>query len=296
MANREKQAESRWERWKKPFRIVVLDPDALKEKNSFETNWISLASLGALGLMVGIFLFSLIVIFSPLRRLIPGYGDVREHPELLRLNKDIEVLKEELASHQAYTDNFRRILVGDIPQQELEADGTVKEFPDSLINVERIREDELLRQEIAIDQRIRQGQDSDQLGGNGAPLSPEQVFFVPPVKGVPTADFDPSKKHFGTDISAPKNTPVLAVAGGHVFMADWTLETGYTLGIQHDNQIISFYKHNSALLKKSGERVKPGEAIAIIGNTGTLSTGPHLHFELWHKGNPLNPSNYIVFQ
>ena len=104
------------------------------------------------------------------------------------------------------------------------------------------------------------------------------------------------KKHFGIDILAPKNTPVKAVLDGYVFMSDWTLETGYTLGIQHDNNVVSFYKHNSALLKKIGEFVSAGEALAIIGNSGTLSNGPHLHFELWHNGKPVDPASYVIFE
>ena len=105
----------------------------------------------------------------------------------------------------------------------------------------------------------------------------------------------PDQDHNGLDILAPKNTPIKAVMDGVVILSDWTLETGNTIGIMHDNQVMSFYKHNSSLLKKNGAIVRAGEAIAIIGNTGTLSSGPHLHFELWYKGKPVDPSRYINF-
>jgi murein DD-endopeptidase MepM/ murein hydrolase activator NlpD len=108
--------------------------------------------------------------------------------------------------------------------------------------------------------------------------------------------FNPIKKHYGIDLVAPKNTPVKAILDGYVFSSDWTLETGNTVGIVHDNNIISFYKHNAVNLKKAGTYVRAGEAIAIIGNTGILTDGPHLHFELWVDGTPVNPADYFSFK
>ena len=116
-----------------------------------------------------------------------------------------------------------------------------------------------------------------------------------PVSGVISSEFQPNIRHYGIDILAPKNTPVKAMMDGFVFSSGWDLETGYTLGIQHKGNILSFYKHNSILLKEKGTFVRAGEAVAIIGNTGTLSSGPHLHFELWHSGKPVNPKDFINF-
>jgi murein DD-endopeptidase MepM/ murein hydrolase activator NlpD len=116
------------------------------------------------------------------------------------------------------------------------------------------------------------------------------------VTGSISLEFDLEKKHFGVDINAPANTPIKAVLSGYIIFSGWTLETGNTIGIQHDQNLISFYKHNSSLLQEDGAFVQAGEAVAIIGNTGTLSTGPHLHFELWLAGKPVNPTNYINFQ
>lgn len=122
------------------------------------------------------------------------------------------------------------------------------------------------------------------------------MFFTPPLTGEISAKWSPEKKHYGVDILAPKNTAIKAAMDGYVFLSDWTMETGNTLGIQHANNTITFYKHNSALLKKAGSYVKAGEAVAIIGNTGMLSDGPHLHFELWHKGKSVNPMEYVDFK
>ena len=118
---------------------------------------------------------------------------------------------------------------------------------------------------------------------------------MPPISGVISSGFDAEIDHLGVDILAPHDTPVKAIWDGHVITADWTLETGYTIGIQHSNDMVSFYKHNATLLKRTGAFVRAGEAVAIIGNTGKMSSGPHLHFELWLQGKPVDPTNYIDF-
>lgn len=122
-----------------------------------------------------------------------------------------------------------------------------------------------------------------------------ETFFFSPIKGVITSVFEPQNDHFGVDIVAKENEPVKTIADGTVILSTWTLDTGYIIGIQHSNELISIYKHNSVLLKKIGDVVRGGEIISIIGNTGELTSGQHLHFELWYKGSPLNPQEFITF-
>ena len=121
-------------------------------------------------------------------------------------------------------------------------------------------------------------------------------YFVPPVLGTISAGYNPETEHYGVDVLAPSGSAIQAIASGVVIGSDWTLETGNTIALQHNNDVLSIYKHNSALLKKVGERVSAGEAIAIIGNTGTLSDGPHLHFELWYDGKHVDPENFVNFK
>ena len=121
------------------------------------------------------------------------------------------------------------------------------------------------------------------------------IHFYPPVKGIVTNSFNPSENHFGTDIVTASNKVVVATLDGTVIIANWTLETGYVIQIQHENNLVSVYKHNSELLKKVGNHVTAGETIAIIGNSGELTSGPHLHFELWHNGTSINPEDYVAF-
>ena len=123
----------------------------------------------------------------------------------------------------------------------------------------------------------------------------EGLHFFPPVKGIVTEDFNQAINHPYVDIAAPENSVVSSVLNGTVISSGWNDETGYTIQVQHDNNLISIYKHNAKILKKIGDKVNAGTPIALVGNTGSLSTGAHLHFELWHKGEPINPSNYIKF-
>jgi len=121
------------------------------------------------------------------------------------------------------------------------------------------------------------------------------IYFFPPISGLVSNHYDMQTKHFGIDILAKENEPIKSVSDGSVIYSGWSYDTGYMLVVQHDEDLISVYKHNASLLKKVGETVKSGEVVAIIGNSGELTTGPHLHFELWYKGRPLNPLDYIVF-
>jgi len=122
-----------------------------------------------------------------------------------------------------------------------------------------------------------------------------KLHFFCPLRGTVSNSFDSKGNHFGVDIVSNLNEPILSVMGGTVVFSGWTLEAGFIIEVQHNNNLISIYKHNSQLLKKMGDKVVAGEPIAIIGNTGEYTTGPHLHFELWHQGKPLNPRDYIVF-
>ena len=110
-----------------------------------------------------------------------------------------------------------------------------------------------------------------------------------------TEKFNYQEEHYAIDVVAPANEPVKATLDGTVIFASWTPETGHVIGIQHNNNLISIYKHNAVLLKKVGTFVNSGDAIAVVGNSGELTSGPHLHFELWHNGNPVNPEKYMVF-
>lgn len=282
------------ERLKHTYRLVIMNHETFEEVGSYRLSLLNFYVLLSTLVVVGGLLVLSLILFTPLKRLIPGYGDVEMRSELIRLNREVDDLSEKLESQQTYTESFRRVLVGEV-QTEEEITEPAQTPTDSVERIDRIEEDEELRREVRLAE-IRgtaQGSRTTSTSNRDVPL--EQLYFVPPLTGEISAGFMPDKQHIGVDILAPANTPIKAVMDGWVMTSDWTLETGNTIGIQHENNILTFYKHNSMLLKEVGSFVKAGEAVAIIGNTGTLTDGPHLHFELWQNGKPVDPEAYINF-
>lgn len=292
---------SRLQRWreklKHTYRLVIMNNETFEEVGSYRLNIFNVYILISSVIVVVALLVVLLIAFSPVRKYIPGYGDVMRDDEILEVYNQLKEVEAEFDAHRNYSDNFRRMLVGDV-QTEDDIPQVNTSVQDSLVNFTEIEPseiDEQLRKEVELEELgevVKQSRNT-----NRSPFDKplEQMFFSPPVNGEISAGFLENKKHFGVDILSPKNTAIKAAMDGYVFLSDWTLETGNTIGIQHANNTITFYKHNSALLKKVGSYVKAGEAVAIIGNTGTLSSGPHLHFELWYKGKPVDPTEYIDF-
>ena len=278
------------------FRLVIFSEKTFEEVRSFIYKpWY---------LWVAIIVFALIIFIStlavvslaPIRQMINQSSGYADPEQILELREKVIELEDLAASQQIYINNLRAILSGNAILDTSESKSL--EMVDSVSSVARIEEDEQLRNTFDLDEKLStinlsQSQSSATLS-NLKPL--EQLYLIPPITGSISYGFDPENEHLGLDINAPPNTPVKAVLDGYIIYAGWTLETGNTIGIQHDNNLISFYKHNSELLKKTGAIVQAGEAVAIIGNTGTQSTGPHLHFELWSNGKPINPANYINFE
>lgn len=278
------------------YRLVIMNNETFEEIGSYRLTllnvWIGLSTIVVI---VALFI-TLLIVFTPLRKYVPGYGDIRQDGQVMALYQQVAEMEKELEAYRTYSESFRRMLVNDVETAEDIARETGPSLPpDSLEEVERSEADEQLRREIEfqeIGEVARQSRTAN-FSPRNTPL--EQLYFTPPLNGEISAEFMSEKNHYGVDILAPKNTAIKSAMDGFVFLSDWTLETGNTIGIQHSNDLITFYKHNSVLLKSVGSYVKAGEAVAIIGNTGTLSDGPHLHFELWHKGKPINPTEYINF-
>lgn len=301
MTQETEKSQSRLQRWreklKHTYRLVIMNNETFEEVGSYRLNIFNVYILISSVIVVVALLVVLLIAFSPVRKYIPGYGDVMRDGEILEVYNQLREMEDEFEAHRNYSDNFRRMLVGDV-QTEGDIPKVNTSVHDSLVNFSELEPSE-------IDEQLRKEVELEELGeavkgGSSTNRSPfekplEQIFFSPPVNGEISAGFMTNKKHYGVDILAPKNTAIKSAMDGYVFLSDWTLETGNTIGIQHANNIITFYKHNSALLKKVGSYVKAGEAVAIIGNTGTLSNGPHLHFELWYKGKPVDPTEYVDF-
>lgn len=296
----EEQGKQSWvERLKHTYRLVIMNNETFEEKGSYRITLLNVYIFLSTLFVVMFVLVFLVVAFTPIRRYMPGYVAESNEAKLREMAREVEILEEQLQAYELYADNVRKILVGDL-QTEDDVDQTVEEeltpeADSAYAELSASEVDRQLRQEVELEEIGQAAQQALKTNISPQDLPLEQMYFMTPITGEISAAFLPDNKHFGVDILAPKNTAIKAAMDGYVFLSDWTLETGNTIGIQHANNLITFYKHNSALLKKAGSYVKAGEAIAIIGNTGTLSDGPHLHFELWHKGKPVDPTLYIKF-
>ena len=281
------------ERVKHPYRLVVMNNDTFEEVGSYKLTLLNIyIILSTIIMMVAIFVV-LAIIFTPAKRFIPGYGDVSAQSEMKKIYESLDSIEYYADATDTYRESIQRVLTGNsqTAPDEVPEDLT----RDTAFSIEASEEEMRLRDELALEtlnQKNKKGKNVN-TSPNDKPL--EQLYFTSPVTGEVSAGFMPEKKHLGIDILAPKGTPIKCVLDGYVVLSDWTRETGNTIGIQHANNVVTFYKHNSTLLKKAGEFVKAGEAICVIGNTGDLTDGPHLHFELWYKGQPVDPSEYVRF-
>jgi len=293
------QEEKNWlERFghqlKTNYRLVVMNDDTYEEVNTYHSNLGRFFLAGGALILTVSFLTSLFFLKTPIVNILTKITS-NTHSGTIQLEQKINNLESDLNAERLRTDNIRRILVGDLDTMGTGySQGALDTgMADTRIQIPRISLDEELRQNLEAEQ-----QENTLINGNNLPRAEVplgQRFFTPPVSGEVSKSFNMQEKHFGVDIIAPKNTPIKATLGGFVISADWNLETGNTICLQHKGDVITFYKHNSALLKKVGDIVQAGEAIAIIGDTGDHSSGPHLHFELWHKGIPIDARDYVNF-
>jgi murein DD-endopeptidase MepM/ murein hydrolase activator NlpD len=283
------------------YRLVVLNNETFEEVGSYKLSifnfYVAMSALFVGFTMLGM----LLIAFTPMKKLIPGYGGYGSERAVFNLYDKVENLEQKQAANDIYIKNLSKRLLGQIETEKDVPKPAASTVPDSNINTAPSAEELEIRASGGGDIFPTDGKDAKpDIQGKAIRVSGrndrlESMFLQSPVGGEVLLGFSMEKKHFGVDISAQKNTAIKAIADGFVIASDWTLETGNTIAVQHSNNVVSFYKHNSSLLKKTGDKVKVGEAIAIIGNTGEHSSGPHLHFELWKDGKAVNPQEYIRF-
>lgn len=275
------------------FLLIVRDEDNFAVKKSYRFSRSYLIGLSSLVLLVVVLLSSLFT-----ETIIPAIigKDDREmttNLRVLEISETVDSLANQLEARETYIANLRRIFQGQdsgIDEEMIQSmspsiSGSNREIVESPIS----EADSLFRKEI---------EESDfGLISLGITQMEElmDLYFFPPVNGVISAPFDLKSDHFGVDIVSKANDPIMSIADGTVIMASWTQDSGYTIAIQHRGNLISIYKHNAVLLKKVGNFVSAGETIAIIGNSGELTDGPHLHLEVWHNGSPIDPEQIISF-
>jgi murein DD-endopeptidase MepM/ murein hydrolase activator NlpD len=277
--------------WRDKYRFSVIND------TTFEEIWrIRLTQYNAFLLITFLALFIIgattsLIAFTNLREFIPGYPDVTMRRNILMSAIRLDSLDRELALRDKYFANLNAIISGKKPTDIYSAQNKTRNYGN--ISFKNTPEDSALRVQV---------ENAERFNLTLGPSSPESVtslaglHFFPPIKGIISGRFDPRRKHFGTDIVTKPKSPVSAVLDGTVIFTGWTMETGYVIEVQHSNNIVSVYKHNASLLKETGDLVRAGEPISIVGDSGELYTsGPHLHFEVWYKGSPLDPEKHILF-
>lgn len=297
MAETDKKKDSRWYyKLRDKYRLVILNDETYEERFSFRLSRLNVfISVGTTAIILIIFTTFLIA-FTPLREYVPGYTDVTLSKRVDELLRKTDSLENAANQRTAYLENIRRIINGEeIQRDTINLKETSSDINYKNINYTRSIEDSLLREEYDKESSYDIYYDGDQEAFGSSPASFAGINFFNPLEGFITSEFDLSLKHYGIDIVSKKNEAVKATLGGTVIFAGWSVEGGYTISVQHKGDFISVYKHNSVLLKEQGSTVKAGDPIAIVGESGELTTGAHLHFELWYNGTPVNPREYIAF-
>ncbi len=262
-----------WDRLRDNYRISILDDENLEEVGSYNLSLLSFyIFISVVALLLSVLVISFIV-FTPVKRLIPGYGDIKENKKFIELSRKVDALEEEVKAYDVYTNGLKNMLTGGIHNSSVEKIDSIEALKN--IPPEMINQADVLESKRAKELNF--------------------LKFAVPVSGKISARFRPAIQHYGVDILAAKDSPIKSIMDGIVINADQSITTGNSVFIQHTKNLVSVYKHNSVLLVKTGDIVKTGQAVAIIGNTGEMSTGPHLHFEMWYDGKYINPENYLTF-
>ena len=293
MARKNKSDRKWYSKLRDKYRLVIMNNETYEERLSFRLSRLNVFLLTVAVSIILITLTIFIIAFTPIREYIPGYLDVNIPGKLYRLEQRADSLERSLRARDLYLRNIRNIIEG-------------REIVDSIvpvrdagidydsITIESSPEDSMLRAEY--DARTKYNlffYESEDLYDGALQIS-DIVFFIP-VEGIIINKFNLAEKHYGVDIAASTESMIKSVQDGTIIFSDWTSETGHTIAIQHSGNFISLYKHNSMLLKSTGSFVKAGEPIAVSGDSGELTSGPHLHFELWHNGTPVDPEEYMTF-
>lgn len=297
-AKRSRENKDHWiNKLRNKYRLVISNEDTFEEKFSFRLSRLNVFVVAGTLAILLIIATTFLIAFTPLREYIPGYTDVTLRKRVIQLERLADSLETDLKRKSEYLQNIKNIIDGNYVAPEEDSAqylaGTVPDKDYSNVNITKSKQDSALRAEYESSNKFNLFYNDNQ--EIAARSSRSSYIFLSPLKGIIINEFDVNKQHYGVDIAAKENEVVKATLDGTVIFSEWTVETGYVISIQHQGTYVSSYKHNSALLKKQGSTVKAGEPIAIVGASGEYITGPHLHFEIWFNGTPVNPRDYISF-
>ena len=284
-----KQNKSFLKRIFNDYKVVISSEDTFEEKFSFKANKINALIIILVYSIILISFTISIVFFTQLREMVPGYSSTDLLNRAIYLTKKTDSLEQQIALNNKFYKSIEDVLSGNIeefvPRDELSVDSSLTNS--DFVTVSPNSQDSILRKYV---------ENEDKFNLTNNELIIENKMFFSPIKGEITQNFNFNENHFAIDIAADIGTPVKSVLDGKIIFSEWSLETGYVVVIDHGENIISVYKHNSKILKEQNDFVQAGEVIAYSGNQGNLSTGPHLHFELWKNGTPIDPEPLLNFK
>ena len=269
------------------YRLVILNDSTYEEKSSFKISRLNVFSILFALMFIIVLITSGILFFTPIREYIPGYSSTTLQKQANLLSYKTDSLRQIVFLNDQYINSLKKVLTGDLETIEYKADSVISKDILDLQIIERSKEDSILRQLVDNEDKY-----------NLENINKNKDFYLlsAPISGAVSQNYSIADDHLAIDISVDIGTPVKSVSNGRVILSEWTTQTGYVLIIDHGNDLISVYKHNSKLLKFQGEIVKQGEIIALSGNSGVLTSGPHLHFELWSEGFSIDPNTLINFE
>lgn len=289
--SRLKEKKPLLEKLKNKYRLTISNEGTFDEVLSIRLSRLNVFTVTGLFSVVLIAFVTLLIAFTPLREYIPGYPDGAMRKNIEENVILVDSLIVELDKRDRFFQGIRNVVSGN------DFDNVMVNKSDSVVDPRYkdlkftiSAEDSLFRKEHEEDEKYNLS-----FGDVSKASGLVNMHFFPPISGMISNHYNSKIEHYGTDVVGGVNERISSISDGTVVFAEWTLNTGYVIQIQHSNNLISIYKHNSELLKKTGDHVKAGEVIALLGNSGELTSGPHLHFELWYNGKALNPEDYIKF-
>ncbi|MGL4519157.1 MAG: M23 family metallopeptidase [Phocaeicola sp.] len=284
---KKKKKKAFWSNFKFKYKLTIFNENTLEEVVGIHVSKLNGVSVLLSAVTIIFAIAATIITFTPLRNYLPGYMNSEVRAQIVENALRADSLQEMLGRQSMYILNIQDILSGRVRVD------SVHSIDSLTIN----RSEELMERSKEEEEFQRMYEESERYNLTTAVTQATvgALNFFRPTRGLMSSNFDVDSKHFGVDIAANPNESILATLDGTVILATYTAETGYVIQVQHAQDFISIYKHCGSLLKREGESVKAGEAIALVGNTGEQTTGPHLHFELWSNGRPIDPSKYIVF-
>jgi murein DD-endopeptidase MepM/ murein hydrolase activator NlpD len=286
--NRKELRKKIFQMLKDHYRLIIYNDSSIQTVWSIKLTPIKVLTLGSIGAILLILFTTVIIAYTPLRENIPGYPSAKVRQQIIYNYMLVDSLENEIKNRDSYFEKIKTLFQGDVPLDESSTPSSgLKTYDVKFKNskADSIFQDKLLEEKLNLS-----------ISSNQKKLpSISNIHFFTPLRGLITNKFNPKTEHLAVDIVGSPNSRISSALDGTVVFAGWTMDTGYSIYIQHENNLISAYKHNAELLKEVGDKVKAGDAIAIMGNSGELTTGPHLHFELWHNGTALDPETYIDF-